>query len=83
MRARVRIVKLTRGPGGSCKKCKKPLDPRVDKGRRCRACRDECIGKIKRYGKWVLMIALFVVGFVLKNMDDEDNEDNEDDDQLT
>lgn len=83
MRVRVRIIRVIGGPEGSCKKCKKPLDPRVDKGRRCRACRDERNGNIKRRLKWILIIFFSVVFLGLKRTDDEDNEDNEDDDQLT
>ena len=80
VRVRVRIIRVFGGHEGSCKKCKKPLDPRVDKRRRCRACRDECIGNIKKYG---CVVAALIAPVVLRGLKGTDDEDTEDDDQLT
>jgi len=75
-----RILRVIRGPGSSCKRCKKPLDPRVDKWRCCRACRDECIGNIKKYG---CVVAALIALVVLRGLKGTNDEDTEDDDQLT
>ena len=80
VRVRVRIIRVFGGHEGSCKNCKKPLDPRVDKRRRCRACKDKRNGNIRNC---ILLIAAAIVVFFLRGLRETDNEDTEDDDQLT